>query len=89
MVIRRKPIPYVSLKGCKGWKLIKRMLKEKKFKINYSYEMALERDFEQKSIIPVEKIIGNILMLSVPNDEIWVSKSACERMMHRLKEKDF
>lgn len=84
-----KSLPYVSLKGCKGWKLIKRMLKEKKFKINYPYEMALERDFDEKATIQVENINGNILMLSVSNDEIWVSKSACERMTHRLKEKDF
>jgi len=44
---------------------------------------------EQKSLIAVEKIQGNILFLSATQDEIAPTKEMADKMMLRLKEKKF
>lgn len=44
---------------------------------------------EEKALIKVEKINGPIYLLSATRDEIAPTTPMCEKMMNRLKEKDF
>lgn len=84
-----KPLPYVSMKGCGGFKFFKRILKEKEFKMAFRYEEALKNNIPVDAEIPVEQINGRILLLSVSNDDIWFSKKACEVITERLKAADY
>lgn len=47
------------------------------------------KDIQSDSVIPVEKINGPILMLSVAKDTIWPSKESAELMSQRLEQKGF
>ena len=43
----------------------------------------------EKSVIEVEKINGPILLLSAKDDELWPSKFMSDKIVQRLKEKQF
>jgi pimeloyl-ACP methyl ester carboxylesterase len=51
--------------------------------------MLKDTTAEQKSLIAVEKIQGNILFLSATQDEIAPTKEMADKMMQRLKEQKF
>ena len=72
------------MKGCAGIKFLKRIWNEKQIKIAFRYEEALSREIPSNTEILVENIKGNILLLSVSYDEIWLSKSASESIIKRL-----
>ena len=42
-----------------------------------------------RAAIPVERIDGPILLLSARNDEVWPSTLMCDRMVERLKSRNF
>ena len=47
------------------------------------------KEAEKKALIPVEKINGSILLLSASNDEYWPSTMMSNKIMERLKNKEF
>lgn len=51
--------------------------------------MLNEKEASKKAQIPVEKINGNILLLSATKDKEWPCKAMCDEVVTRLKENNF
>ena len=72
------PIPYSAVRPMIAGNLLE------------AYNIILEnKEAVEKALIPVENINGAILLLSPTDDELWPSKEMSNKIIERLKSKDF
>lgn len=80
-----RELPYTPYKK-RRFHMLKMLWKKKEFNI---LEVNIGKTVNPESVIPIEKIQGPILILSVEKDTIWPSKESGENLMKRLDEKHF
>jgi len=86
---RGKPLPYLENRENDA-KSIKAISKEKgEFYTRRCYEAGLEVGFPEDAEIAVEKIHGNILLISGGRDSSIPAGVFCERIKERLRKHDF
>lgn len=79
--------PYVSNKGVFG-AFVRRCLKEHNVRLLYFFD-EWEKKGSAENEIPVEKISGDILLLTSTNDESVPAKRGAEQLISRLKRTGF
>lgn len=80
-----KELAYTPYKNRKINK-IKMLLSEKQLSL---LDMNKDKDVMKESIIPVEKIHGNVLLMATKADTIWPSNLYMEHLIQRFFEKSF
>lgn len=80
-----KELAYTPYKNRKISK-IKMLMSEKQLSL---LDMNMDKDVIDESIIPVEKIHGNVLLMSTKADSIWPSNMYMEHLLKRFSEKSF
>ncbi|MEG1496122.1 MAG: acyl-CoA thioester hydrolase/BAAT C-terminal domain-containing protein [Clostridiales bacterium] len=86
---KNRPLPYFHMKGCAGWNFIKRVWKGRKLLMLYRYDELFTHPIPEEAIIPVEKIHGNVLVLSTTTDDMWPSEYGAKHIVDRLKANNF
>ena len=87
VAFRGKDFAYVE-KGNLLWDFLKRCVKERKVRLLYFFDEWDSKGTEDNEI-PVEKINGDILMLTSTHDESVPAKRDAELLMRRLKRMGF
>lgn len=82
-----KEIPYAT-GHINIYKVIKQSILNREPTTNFVYE-DLIKNCNEDNVIKVENINGPILLVSPEYDSMWTSKLSCEKIVERLKNKNF
>lgn len=85
---KRKPFPYISVQSVKT-NPIKNLLKYGEFGLTNEYQKMISEQLNETNAIKVEKIQGNILLLSAQEDAQWNSEEMSTILMDRLEINNF
>ncbi|MBA6157356.1 acetylxylan esterase [Tenacibaculum sp. S7007] len=81
--LKDKELPFIPM----PWKAVPSVLKRE---MSNAYKIMLENKVaEDKASIAVEKINGNLLLISATQDELWPSTLMSNKIINRLKVNNF
>jgi len=85
---QNKELPFIKCK-LSLMKWFEYYFSKKPFELTSSFLDSLEGHIDEKAIIPVEKIQGDILLISGNDDQMWCATLMANKIMSRLKKYDF
>ena len=83
-----KELPFVKCKLSLA-KWFEYYVSKKPFELTSSFLNSLKGNINEKAIIPVEKIQGDILLISGNDDQMWSATYMADKIMNRLEKYDF
>jgi len=83
-----KELPFVQVKMSLG-AMFRYFFSKKPIEFTSTFLNSLKKEIKEEAIIAVEKIKGDVLLISGEDDKMWCSTLMAKKVMSRLKEHNF